>query len=223
MAVKKSLRFLKQFGLPLQVFASQPETEGATTEHTKGVALYPLFALPEVDKLDNEKGFMLGTTNQLFLNFPKIKADIIVDLDKFTIQTMTEIKQASNQKQSASNAIAPEAVELQKIIKNHTSYEKKVFKIATSFKPKKQQPQQPTGTRPGTLSANSQMAKFNYRGADEDDINGLVDRDENMENELRTIVMGYFQKLFCQLALVKKVIQDFDRVYAPSQTQKATD
>jgi hypothetical protein len=35
------------------------------------------------------------------------------------------------------------------------------------------------------------MAKFNYRGADEEDINGLVDRDETSENELRTIVMGY--------------------------------
>ena len=41
-----------------------------------------MFALPEVDKLDDEKGFLLGTTNQLFLMFPKIQADIIVDLDK---------------------------------------------------------------------------------------------------------------------------------------------
>ena len=51
--------------------------------------------MPEVDKLDNEKGFLIGTTNPLFLNFPKIKADIVVDLDKFTISTMTEIKEAS--------------------------------------------------------------------------------------------------------------------------------
>ena len=61
----------------------------------------------------------------------------------------------------------------------------------------------------------AQMAKFNYRGADDEDINGLVDRDETSENELRTIVMGYLQKLFCQLALAKKVIQDFNTVYAP--------
>ena len=41
------------------------------------------------------------------------------------------------------------------------------------------------------------MKKFNYRGADEEDINGLVQRHENSENELRTIVMGYLQKLLC--------------------------
>ena len=58
-----------------------------------------MFALPEVDRLDSNKGYkikifyLLGTTNQLFLNFPKIKADLVVDLDKFTIQTMVEIKQ----------------------------------------------------------------------------------------------------------------------------------
>lgn len=38
-----------------------------------------------------------------------------------------------------------------------------------------------------------------------------------MENELRTIVMGYMQKLFCQMALVKKVMDDFKNVYAPVQ------
>ena len=41
------------------------------------------------------------------------------------------------------------------------------------------------------MSSAADMAKFNYRGADEDDINGLVDRDETGENELRTVVMGY--------------------------------
>ena len=60
------------------------------------MAFYPLFALPEVDKLDLDKGFLLGTTNQLFLNFPKIKADIIVDLDKFTVMTTTEVRQAGS-------------------------------------------------------------------------------------------------------------------------------
>jgi len=45
--------------------------------------------------------------------------------------------------------------------------------------------------KPGAISSAADMAKFNYRGADEDDINGLVDRDESGENELRTVVMGY--------------------------------
>ena len=64
LAVHKSLRFLKQFGLPLQVFASEPADQIENGKiKTKGVAFYPLFALPEVDKLDNDKGFLLGTTN----------------------------------------------------------------------------------------------------------------------------------------------------------------
>ena len=63
------------------------------------------------------------------MNFPKIKADIVVDLDKFTVSTMTEVRQASQMK-SASSAIAPEAAELQKVVKNHTSDEKKAFKVA---------------------------------------------------------------------------------------------
>ncbi len=74
-------------------------------------SFYPLFALPEVDKLDKDKGYLLGTTNQLFLNFPKIKADLVVDLDKFTLQTMSEVRQAAQVK-SASSAIAPEQAEL---------------------------------------------------------------------------------------------------------------
>lgn len=99
------------------------------------MALYPLFALPEVDKLEKDKGYLLGTTNQLFLNFPKIKADIVVDLDKFSLQTMTEVRQAQQMK-SSNSTISPEQVELQKLMKNHTSYEKKVFKVA-NLQPKK--------------------------------------------------------------------------------------
>ena len=95
-AVKKSLRFFKQFGLPLHVFASEPadqvmEDSSNKENVRKGVALFPFFALPEVERLDREKGYLLGTTNQLFLNFPKIKADLIVDLDKF-VECITKEK-----------------------------------------------------------------------------------------------------------------------------------
>ena len=38
--------------------------------------------LYDLDKINTEKGYLLGTTNQLFLNLPKLKADIVVDLDK---------------------------------------------------------------------------------------------------------------------------------------------
>ena len=59
------------------------------------------------------------------------------------------------------------------------------------------------------------FATFNYQKADSQNINGLVDRDEALENELRTIVMNYLQKLFCQMALAKKISCDFNQVFAP--------
>lgn len=111
LAVKKSLRFLKQFGLPLHVFASEPSDKAEPSRSgRKGVSLYPLLALPEVDKLDKDRGYLLGTTNQLFLNFPKIKADLVVDLDKFSISTMSDIRETSKMKSGA--ALSPEAIEL---------------------------------------------------------------------------------------------------------------
>lgn len=44
-----------------------------------------MFALPQVDQLSESAGFLIGTTNKLFLDFPKIKADVVVDLDKNTL------------------------------------------------------------------------------------------------------------------------------------------
>ena len=75
---------MTQFGFPLHVFASEPDdATGATgSKKQQGVAFHPAFPLPEVDNLDKVSGFLIGTTNQLFLMFPKIRADIIVDLDK---------------------------------------------------------------------------------------------------------------------------------------------
>lgn len=37
--------------------------------------------LHEIDLFDTCKGYLIGTTNQLFLNFNKAKADIIINLD----------------------------------------------------------------------------------------------------------------------------------------------
>ena len=61
------------------------------------------------------------------------------------------------------------------------------------------------------------FAKYNYRGADADDdeIYGLADRNEQIAQALRSVVLNYLQKLFCQMALARKVITDFNYVYAP--------
>ena len=135
----------------------------------------------------------------------------MVDLDKFTLQTMTEVRSASQMK-SASGAISAEQTEFQKLLKAHTNYEKKAFKVL-NLEPKKQTQTQSSKT------TTAEFAKFNYRGADDMDINGLVDRDEGLENELRSIVLNYLQKLCCQMALAKRVVDDFNRVYAPSSVQ----
>ena len=46
-----------------------------------------MFALQEVDMLPKPEdgGFLIGTTNQLFLKFAPMKADIVIDLDKGAI------------------------------------------------------------------------------------------------------------------------------------------
>lgn len=69
-----------------------------------------MMTLHEIDNFDNWKGFLVGSTNQLFLNFPKARADVVINLD-------LEKVEFPNEKQN--NSII-------KICKNHTSFEKKI-------------------------------------------------------------------------------------------------
>lgn len=66
--------------------------------------------LHEIDNFDTWNGYLVGSTNQLFLNFPKAKADIVINLDLEKIEFPSE--------KSSTSII--------KICKNHTSYEKKI-------------------------------------------------------------------------------------------------
>ena len=91
------LRALKDYGLPLQTYNSE-------------TPLIPLLSLHDVDIFDQCKGYLAGTTNQLFLNFPKSKADIVVNLDNDKIDFPTEKHPHS----------------LVKVCKQHTNYEKKL-------------------------------------------------------------------------------------------------
>lgn len=58
-----------QYGLPLQIFNDKCK-------------FIPIFSLNELDIFDKNTGFLAGTTNQLFLNFPKSRADLIINIDK---------------------------------------------------------------------------------------------------------------------------------------------
>lgn len=62
------LRSLVEYGLPLQLFNSETQ-------------LIPLLTLTDIDVFDKCKGFLAGTTNPLFLNFQKARADIVINLD----------------------------------------------------------------------------------------------------------------------------------------------
>jgi hypothetical protein len=63
------LRSLKEYRMPLQIFNS-------------ATLFIPILVLQEVDILEKCTGMLVGTTNPLFLNFPKAKADIVINLDK---------------------------------------------------------------------------------------------------------------------------------------------
>ena len=58
-----------QYGLPMQMFH---ET----------CAFIPIFSLQELDLFEKNSGYLAGTTNPLFLNFPKARADMIINIDK---------------------------------------------------------------------------------------------------------------------------------------------
>lgn len=71
------LNTLKEYGFPLQLFNSETQ-------------FIPLLSLQDVDILERLKGFLVGTTNPLLLNFPKAKADIVINLDNEKIEFPSE-------------------------------------------------------------------------------------------------------------------------------------
>ena len=93
------LRSLKEYRMPLQIFNSE-------------TLFVPLLALQDVDLFERCKGCLVGTTNPLFLNFPKAKADIAINLDKDTVDFPVD-KATGSQSQTV------------KVARQHTSYEKK--------------------------------------------------------------------------------------------------
>lgn len=70
----------------------------------------PIFSLNEIDFFNNNNGYLAGTTNQLFLNYPKAKADFIINIDKSQIIPTLLDKNDKTLKY--------------KLAKNHTNYEK---------------------------------------------------------------------------------------------------
>lgn len=59
---------LSQFGLPLHLFNNDTK-------------IYPLFTLYDMDSLDPNKGYLIGTTNQIVFQSKKLNADLLINLD----------------------------------------------------------------------------------------------------------------------------------------------
>ena len=68
---------------------------------------------------EKSTGYLCGTTNQLFLNFPKARADIIINIDKGSIIYGNTLTGPASQAMAATHKF-----EKLKIAKNHTSREK---------------------------------------------------------------------------------------------------
>lgn len=66
----------------------------------------------------------------------------------------------------------------------------------------------------------NEFATYNFKGANQDDIDGLVGRNEELENELRLIVQTYLQGIVIQMALARKTLQSFNQLYDPNQKSK---
>jgi hypothetical protein len=67
-----------------------------------------------MDFLDHCKGFLAGTTNPLFLSFPKAKADLVINLDADKVDFPSDKAQSTLQ------------AHYMKYCRLHTTYEKKL-------------------------------------------------------------------------------------------------
>lgn len=67
--VLRQMLSYSQYGFPLQLFHSKCK-------------FVPIFSLSDLDFFDSCDGFVAGTTNQLFLSFPKAQADLVINIDK---------------------------------------------------------------------------------------------------------------------------------------------
>lgn len=67
-----------------------------------------MVSVQDLDNIQTDRGYLMGTTNQLFLTITRLKADVIVDLDKGSFQCTDPL------------------------LAKHSQYEKKVFKFKSA-------------------------------------------------------------------------------------------
>ena len=69
----------EKFGLPLKCFTNKSK-------------FYSLLSLYDIEAIEQCKSFLVGTTNQIFLNYPKLKFDCVVNIDEGKIYYVDEKK-----------------------------------------------------------------------------------------------------------------------------------
>ena len=92
--LRRHRKSLEAYGLPLKVF------------HKRCLFL-PLATLYDLDELEKARGFLIGTTNILIPQYPKFKADVVLNLDTEKMEFLNE--------------------RLGKIVKVHSQDEKKMM------------------------------------------------------------------------------------------------
>ena len=158
---------MRDFGLPLQVFNS-------------ACAFVPLLTLHEVGLFDECKGFLAGTTNPLFLNFPKARADVVVnlDLERVELQEKSPVARAA---------------------KHHTAAEKKLV-TGLLRRLGEGTPQ----VRQERLDKGSLMLK-----QDETETTGFMQVSEEEQHLVRHEFERYLTGACVQMALCKKLCDEF--------------
>ncbi|CDW75236.1 UNKNOWN [Stylonychia lemnae] len=182
-------RSLKAYGMPFQLY-------------NESCPFVPLMTLYEIDNFEKWSGYLVGSTNQLFLNFPKSKADIVINLDLEKI----EFPQEKTNKNS-----------IIKISQSHTSYEKKLMQqwlkslsLIQEDNGGKQQQQK-------ISKANIMMKQ------DQSETSIFLNANEDEQNYIIQEIKKYFQTFCIQLALSKKYNDDYNNVRYSPVKQKQPD
>ena len=153
--------------------------------------------MSELDLFEKYTGFVAGTTNQLFLNYPKAKADIVINIDKNQI-----IQCPVGQKEQF------QSIKL-RAAKIHTNHEKVFISQITQF-----------------VAYLEERRMDQTRQKDIDggftDIQTGQETEDNWEitDAIRTHINNYLLKLLFIIARLKRFISEFDTQFAPQHAIK---
>ena len=138
-----------------------------------------------MDLFDKNSGFLVGTTNQLFLHYPKARADIILNIDRDQVIYGDKITTVNAQNQQPKEKEREKKFFKLYAAKNHTNNEK--------------------------LFISNVMSQVSF--AEDDDDENEVNWDQN--DIIRTEMRKYLNQLLTSLIKMKKCVSEFETRYSP--------